>query len=185
MSLGVTERLTGRSTEELAERLVRLSEGSGQDAFLDIGGGTGALAERLAGRFSDIVVLEPDGRKSAYGIKRRRVSFARGVGESAPFSDVSFDIVSAIVSFHHIPDQDRALSEIRRLLKTGGILVIVEIDLTTSRGKFLRFVENKLLRHHIRFLSPSELREKVGNHSFRLLSGESIPRGYMLVAQKI
>lgn len=151
---------------------------------MDLGGGTGSLADRLVGTFEECVVLEPDRRKASYGIRSRRASFIRGVAESAPFREGSFDTISAIVSFHHVQDQERALTETGRLLRAGGLLVMIEVDVATSRGRLLRFLETKILGHHIRFLTQAELSEMMARHSFRLLPGGSTRRGFMLVAEK-
>jgi ubiquinone/menaquinone biosynthesis C-methylase UbiE len=43
-----------------------------------------------------------------------------------PFSDGSMDVVYMVTVFQEIPDKNRALAEIKRVLKPGGILAISE-----------------------------------------------------------
>lgn len=45
-------------------------------------------------------------------------------GESLPFADGTFDVVWSITVLEHIPDPEKALAEIRRVLKPGGLLYL-------------------------------------------------------------
>ena len=49
-----------------------------------------------------------------------------GSAYELPFEDGSFDLVYTITVLQEIPDQDRALAEVRRVLKPGGILAVTE-----------------------------------------------------------
>lgn len=49
-----------------------------------------------------------------------------GSAYELPFEDDSFDLVYTITVLQEIPDQDRALAEVRRVLKPGGILAVTE-----------------------------------------------------------
>jgi len=184
LSLGVEERFAQGSGPELERTLVRLLGSRRHEAYLDIGGGTGALASLMSPKFSSVVVLEPSQRKASYGAKRGRSGFVRGVAEALPFTDESFDMISAVASFHHMTDQDRALAEMSRLMRRGGILAVVEIDIGTTRGKVLRFLETRIMRHNLHFPSREELERLVSSHSFRPVSWESLRRGSLLAAEK-
>lgn len=48
------------------------------------------------------------------------VEFRRVDIQSIPFEDASFDMVIANMMLYHVPDLDRGLSEVRRVLKPGG-----------------------------------------------------------------
>ncbi len=62
-----------------------------------------------------------------------------------PFADKSFDTVSFVASFNHIPNRDRAIREIDRVLKDNGIIIITMIG--PSIGK---------LRHMMRWIDQEE-----------------------------
>ena len=49
-----------------------------------------------------------------------------GDSERLPFESGAFDIVTCANSFHHYPRQDRAVAEMRRVLRPGGRLMIID-----------------------------------------------------------
>jgi ubiquinone/menaquinone biosynthesis C-methylase UbiE len=106
------------------------------ESVLDVGCGTGSLAilakERVgpAGRVSGIDAspeMISRARKRA-GKAGAEVTFENAVVEALPFPNASFDAVLSTVMMHHLPDDARhqCLSEIRRVLKPGGRLIIVD-----------------------------------------------------------
>lgn len=48
----------------------------------------------------------------------------RGVAEALPYADATFDYVVTRFAFHHFEDKAKALAEMRRVLKPGGVLKI-------------------------------------------------------------
>ena len=50
----------------------------------------------------------------------------QGDSERLPFADGSFDVVTCANSFHHYPHQDRAVAEMRRVLRPGGRLMLID-----------------------------------------------------------
>ncbi len=153
--------------------------------MLDVGGGTGLLTGTLSDVFDQILVLEPDLQKVEYGAKRRReVGFIRGSAQKIPIADGGVGTLLSVAAFHHFPDQDAALEEMCRVLKPEGRLLLAEIDVTTTRGKLLRFTENRLMRGHSRFLTPAQLVEKVEGHGFVDALLDRTSRGYIVVATR-
>ena len=60
----------------------------------------------------------------------------------------------------------------------------MEIDVTTVRGKLLRFTENRLMGGNSKFLVPAQLLEKVGHHGFVDVRLDRTSRGYSSVATR-
>jgi ubiquinone/menaquinone biosynthesis C-methylase UbiE len=52
--------------------------------------------------------------------------FAAASADMLPFADGTFDIVAMANALHHLPEVDRALAEMLRVLRPGGRLLIAE-----------------------------------------------------------
>lgn len=124
--------------------------------LLDLGGGTGALAARLADALSaDAVVLDPSPEMLARMKPHPRVEVRLGVAERMPFEDASFDAVVVSDAFHHFPDQDGAVREMARVVRPGGGVLVLEFD---PRGLMRPIVAaEKLLGEPGAFLTPDEM----------------------------
>ena len=93
------------------------------ERFLDVGCGMGELAERVQKELGAQVV--------AVDISPRMVELTRARGidvhladvQSLPFADGEFDCVAANWVLYHVPDLDRGLSELERVIRRGGRLV--------------------------------------------------------------
>ena len=96
---------------------------------LDLGTGTGACALALAAIGHEVTGL--DGAAGMLGQARQAaadqgvaVSFVEGDVDTPPFPDASFDVVSARNLFWTLPDPDRTMREVVRLLRPGGIFLL-------------------------------------------------------------
>jgi SAM-dependent methyltransferase len=93
------------------------------DRVLEVGCGWGELAQWIA-RDTGAEVVATD-------LSQRMVDLARECGVDAhvadvqalPFADAEFDVVVAAWMLYHVPDLDRGLAEIVRVLRPGGRLV--------------------------------------------------------------
>ncbi|MDR3640302.1 MAG: class I SAM-dependent methyltransferase [Humidesulfovibrio sp.] len=114
------------------ERLTELARGLGQPVALDLGSGPGHAAYALAQggalvTASDLsaemlaVVAQEAERRGLASLQTRQ-----GAAERLPFPEASFDLVVTRYSAHHWVYVPAALREVRRVLKPGGTLVIVD-----------------------------------------------------------
>ena len=105
---------------------------------LDVAGGTGDLAAKFAKRVgpSGHVVLS-DINQSMLDVGRDRlidkglvknISYVLADAQTLPFQDDSFDIVSIGFGLRNVTDKDRALISMRRVLRPGGKLLILEFS---------------------------------------------------------
>lgn len=102
---------------------------------LDVGCGTGTLAEQLALADPAVAIVGVDGDGEVLGRARAkgqrfgdRVRFGEGLASALPLEDGSVDAVVASLVLHHLaPAAKRAaLAEARRVLRGGGRLVIAD-----------------------------------------------------------
>jgi SAM-dependent methyltransferase len=118
------------SCRELADR---------RCVILDLGGGAGVLREPIEARGHRYVNLDidrwPGGEPSVIADAHQ-----------LPFSDGVFDVVISRGSFNLFSDPDRALLEIKRVLKAGGYFVITLPFLQPFHGDFHRYTPHGLAR---------------------------------------
>jgi SAM-dependent methyltransferase len=99
------------------------------EQVLDVGAGTGVLAERISETGATVVCVEPDPGSLAAARERltgRSAEFVAAAAESIPLPDAYADGVVVSLSAHHWQDRDRGFREIARVLRPGGRLVIAE-----------------------------------------------------------
>ena len=181
----IQEALSARKRREDLPAIRELLALDGTSRLLDVGGSAGRVTSLLSSGAGRAVVLEPDGRKVAYGRSRRpRLEFVEGRAESIPFPEASFDRVSAIVSFHHTDDPGRALDEIRRVLVPGGRVVMHEMYPGQHAGILPRLVGRWLHGSSPHFLEPAHLARSLEEHGFRDVVVRDGARGYTLAATR-
>jgi ubiquinone/menaquinone biosynthesis C-methylase UbiE len=154
------------------------------DILLDIGGNTGKITEAYARNCKEVVVLEPKHRIVEYGRSRRpHNKFIEGEVENIPLPSEHFDKIVASASFHHFPNQDKGLEEMKRVLKPNGKMIIIEIDPNTGRGKRLQIYED-ILHTGAKLCEPTKLREKIEDHGLKVLCIKHTTLAYFLTAVK-
>ncbi len=110
---------------DAVEYVVReLGIGVGRDV-LELGAGTGKFTELLVPTGARLTALEPlPAMREALERACPTVTVIDGVAERIPVGDGSMDAVVAAACFHWF-DGDRALGEIHRVLRPGGMLGLV------------------------------------------------------------
>lgn len=91
---------------------------------LDLGAGTGKLTRQLLDRGVDTVAVEPsDAMRKVLAHRCRAATVLAGSAEELPLPDGAVDLVVAGQAFHWF-DRERALPEIARVLRPGGLLAL-------------------------------------------------------------
>jgi ubiquinone/menaquinone biosynthesis C-methylase UbiE len=103
-------------------------EAGGESPVLDLGAGTGQFAAAIAGWFGvEVVAVEPSGGMRAQAARvhpHPGVRWVAGVAERLPLGDraCAWAWVSTVV--HHLDDLERAASELRRVVRPGGRVLV-------------------------------------------------------------
>lgn len=110
---------------------------SGQRA-LDVAGGTGDIAAKLArrvGKKGHVVLTDINAAMLEHGRRRMidggfagNISYTQADAENLPFADGSFDCVTMAFGLRNVTDKSAALRSMRRILKPGGQLLILEFS---------------------------------------------------------
>ncbi len=97
---------------------------------LEVGSGSGAMAAAILRRFPTARLTATDFDPQMVGeLERRlrpfgaRATVRREDATALSFSDASFDAVLSFVMLHHVVAWERALAELVRVLRPGGLLV--------------------------------------------------------------
>ncbi|MFI5455294.1 MAG: class I SAM-dependent methyltransferase [Isosphaerales bacterium] len=114
-------------------RRIRDVAGDRPVKMLDVGCGTGMFASKVRAALPRVEVcgvdLVPEMLRKGqprWRLDPGHVFPVRGDSERLPFGSQTFDIVTCANSFHHYPHQERAVAEMRRVLRSGGRLMIID-----------------------------------------------------------
>lgn len=114
------------------QKLLAIGEWEPQQTALDVATGGGHTALAVAPHIGQIVVTDLTPRMLE---KAREYILAQGVtnaqfqtadAEQLPFADASFDRVTCRIAPHHFPDVAKAVQEIARVLKPGGLFLLID-----------------------------------------------------------
>lgn len=116
---------------------------------LDVSTGTGDVVRALLAHDTPprrVVGVDPS--HEMLRLARRKfaqtaadVEFVPGVAEQLPFDDGLFDAVIVSFGVRNFAQRDRGLSELARVIRPGGTLVILEVSMTHNKS-FLSRVKN-------------------------------------------
>jgi ubiquinone/menaquinone biosynthesis C-methylase UbiE len=134
--------------------------------FLDIGCGTGWAMNYAFNKFG--------GKGEFYGIDlsqkmidkaiqlykdNQHLHFVQGESTALPYVDNLFDVIMSTNAFHHFPDPDKALSEICRVLKPGGKLLILDPTADGPFSKIMNFIGHYLEKELVKIYSTKQFRK--------------------------
>jgi len=132
----------------LDEHMVRMCGDVRGLRILDVGCGEGRFCRMVAKLGAKVVGLDPTEALLATAQERDPSgTYVRGVGESLPFDDASFDVVVSYLTLLDIEDYRKAIKEFARVLKPGGRFVygnLAAFATTTGKGWVEDDAGNKL-----------------------------------------
>lgn len=151
---------------EYLEHMVSCANPQRSDSVLEVAAGTCICGRSLAPFVKNVTCLDMTTAMLAVGKDEAEkqgfcnIDFVQGDAEKLPFSDNSFDIIISRLAFHHFPNPKRCFSEMERVLRAGGKLIVIDME---AAEEALRNTEDEIetLRDasHMRNLSREEFTE--------------------------
>lgn len=154
----------GRWSRRLAGPFLDFAGLAPGQRVLDVGCGTGCLANAIAQRCRPEQVTGIDVSSAYVEFATRqnqdaRVSFTVADACAMAFPEGSFDSVLSMLVLHFVPNAQRAIAEMRRVAKSGGVVGAVVWD---ARGGF---VANRLFFDTAAALDPKASERRARNYT--------------------
>ena len=184
---GPYDALTNHLLQPSQKSIGVLSQIKAGDRVLDVGCGSGRLtmaAQEWTGTDGEAIGIDPSPEMiqvARQNAKRAgsKAKFELGLAESLPFPNGSFDVVLNRLMLHHLPEdlKQRGLAEMWRVLKLGGVCLIVDFEPPKS-GLLRLIVENHMtpmahvdVQNYVPLLAAAGFSEiETGPTSSKLLS---------------
>ena len=97
----------------------------------DLGCGTGQVSAALAPFVARVVAVDASAAMLQAAKKRLQrfdnIDLRRGELEALPIDDARLDAATLMLVLHHVPEPERALADVARVLKPGGLVVLVDM----------------------------------------------------------
>ena len=124
------DRLSAETERELAPRRRALLAGA-RGRTVDVGAGTGNNLRHLPAAVTELLLAEPDAAmarrlEQRLGEAPVPARVLDAPAEALPLEDASVDTVVATLVLCTVPEPERALAEIGRVLAPGGQLLVLE-----------------------------------------------------------
>jgi ubiquinone/menaquinone biosynthesis C-methylase UbiE len=150
---------------------------------LDIASGAGygsALLAAVAASVVGVDVSESAVKSAAAEYQRANLRFLLGSAQSIPVPDGSVDVVVSFETLEHLEEHDQMFSEIKRVLRTGGVLIISTPDRTVYSD--LSGYRNP---YHVKELTRGEFVDLVGRYfrNYQILVQRTL-LGSVIVSQE-
>lgn len=124
----------GRKVKELElELLVEFLQPKKGEKLLEVGIGTGLFALEFQKMGMDVIGIEPSDAMRAIA-ETHGFTVKKGFGEDIPFPDNSFDSVLAMTSMEFSKTPKKFISEMKRVAKPGGKVVVAVLNLFSLYG---------------------------------------------------
>ncbi len=168
------------SKQEYLDYTVRCMNLSPRDCVLEAASGTCACGRAIAPFVQSVVCLDATpamlavGKEEAGKSRIANMQFVQGLVEEIPYDDRHFDAVLSRLAFHHFMDIERPFSEMSRVLKYGGQLVIIDME---AAAEALRGIEDRIetMRDpsHVKNRSQDEFLALYEKHGYAVAKREA------------
>ncbi len=140
-------------------------------ATLEVGCGTGAITQGIAPILSDLTVSDISEVLSRATSEKFGCKCSVEDATQLSFEDCTFDLVISSECIEHTPDPKKCISEMLRVLKPEGILILTTPNrLWWPVVRFSQIVKIRRFQGNEYFLSPQQVTAEVTNHKGVIIS---------------
>lgn len=169
------------SKAEYQEYMVQKAQPGKADRILEVAAGTCICGRAFAPHVAHVTCLDatPEmlqiGKEEAEKKNLFNMTFVKGNAEKLPFLDNSFDLVMSRLAFHHFVNPKEIFSEMKRVLKSGGKLLLMDM---TVGDEAVRDEVDRIERmrdfSHVRDLTLGEMQKLYAENNMQLEIQEQI-----------
>lgn len=150
-----------------------------KQSVLEIGSGTGVLLELLQQQgFSQLVGIEPSAAAIAAAPQHRQAWLKLGIFNEADFEPESFDLICCFMTLEHVSDPMATTVAAFRLLKRGGVFIVVTHDYRSVVNRLLGKRSPIIDIEHLQLFSKTSIHELFKRTGFTELSSQPFSNRY-------
>lgn len=174
---GVAEKLTrwkfGAAYRVWRRAIRRYAASGGARRILEVGSGPGNFAACLERWFPDsqLTALDLEDELVRYAAARApSVGFIRASSQQIPLASNSFDVVSALQVIEHFQSPEDFLSEVARVLRPGGLLLVSTPNTRGIGARLMGEAWQGIRDDHISLREPASWRNALSDSGFECIS---------------
>ena len=126
-------------TNYLHNKVIEILQKEPRARLLELGAGGGSLIKRAKDKGFEVVACDIESEQFRY---KNEIEFRQqDLNQGLPFSDESFDYVVMLEVIEHLKNPCFVLSQIHRVLKVGGFLILSTPNILNLKSRFRFFFE--------------------------------------------
>ncbi len=143
--------------------------------MLEVGIGTGLFALEFRERGMDVQGIDPSYEMLSIA-KKRGFVVKYGTGENIPYPDKTFDVVLAMTSMEFSKEPDKIVTEMKRVAKDNGIVVVAVLNVLSFYGiiRRLKGIFRKSVFDKAHFYTYRELERLLDKHLHNIEISSSV-----------
>lgn len=155
--------------------------GARKDSLLEIGCGNGFFLEEAQARgYADVRGVEPSSEAIAHAAPTVRERIVCDMMHPGLFAEASFDAVCLLQVFDHLTDPAGVLAEAHRILKPGGLILILNHNVNALSARLLGERSPIFDLEHTYLYNPTTIARLAGDQGFTTLASGTVLNDYTL-----
>jgi 2-polyprenyl-3-methyl-5-hydroxy-6-metoxy-1,4-benzoquinol methylase len=144
--------------------------------LLEIGCAMGTLLNEIRKLGWKVTGVEPEKRTCEIARNRYELDVISSTFQEAEIEECSFDVVLLLHVIEHLPDPETGLSQVARLIRPGGLLVLETPRYDTLSFKLLKGRERSVIAGHYHYFTRATIRMLVRKSGFEVVRLDSVGR---------